>query len=257
MTSLVGSTTTFLAGNSVDHRFGIEFGPPDGCVVTTEVFEWVLGSVYPEAVVTVNGERAEISEAGDGSYEWTLANGTIPDGDPRNGVTIPLQDGVNTVVFHAAFDDGTIVTRRRHVTLDTTLATHHGWILDTGDESGEIRFAVAEFVSIPDSGEGGYIAGEMWGEPVSVDTYPVRPDARFILLSQAGGRDPAFVLDFTAFIDAVHRADSGECSESKDCFWKAFHGVTASPQDPGGLPFVAFIDTDGNLVQLEQQWGLP
>lgn len=257
-TTTVAVTTTSVTTTTLpDHDFWVEFGPPHGYVAATDVFDWVLGTVQPEAVVTVNGEATELNERGDGSYEWALVNGTAQDGDPRNWVTIPLREGINSVVFRAEFDDGTTMTHQRQVTLDSALDTRHGWIVETGSATGDIMFAVAEFVPIPDSGDSGDIAGEMWGTPMAVETYPVHPDAGFILLTQAGGRPTATVIDYNAFVAAVDRSDTGACPESEDCFWKASHGVTSPPQGPGGLPFLAYINTNGELIQLEQQWGLP
>ena len=155
------------------------------------------------------------------------------------------------------------MTHQRQVTLDTSVGTHHGWIVDAGSATGEIIFAIADFVEIPDSGEPGDIGGYMWGTPTALETYLVHPAAGFILLTPAGN-DPKTVIDYAAFTEAVTQSDDGECPNSEDCFWLASAGVTGSvdgqhlhPRRPGRQPFVAYIDTNGELVQLEQQRGLP
>ena len=191
-----------------------------------------MGSVRPEAVVTVNGLPTD-GEA----LRWWTAHGV---GDPNEWSV-----GENGVVFEAVFPDGTVTREERVFFYDPTLETFTGWMvgLDTGEAS--LIFAASTYESAEDDGAD-------TGPVTSVVAYPVRDDAAFILLdANSWGQPPPSTIGFDEFAVLVTRAHAGDCDS---CFYASWSDFFAEPEDEHGAEYFVIYLKDGEVQQLEQIW---
>lgn len=264
-TTAAATTTTAPTTSPppASREFGVFFAPADGQWFNALPIPWLfsieppdtgpppdplpgsVGWTRDEAVVTVNGVHT-ITEPG---YQGMYQPGTVVAWRTVDGVGDPYdwQVGENTVVFEATFADGVVVREERVFHYDPSLTALTGSIIDLDRETPAVTFAAAAREM------GGDDAVE-YGPVTSVETYPIRPDAAFILLEpHSGGQPPPTVITFDQFVALMDKSKAGDCDYcdpppcDNQCFFAA--GGDISEYD-----FTIYVTSEGELQQLEQDW---
>lgn len=247
------------------HRLSIFYGPVDGQYYAMPDTLWTNGSVCPEAIVTVSGFPAEV-RVGERTGEMPYWNIELTVAEDCTAARPCIAAGSEPIrmVYQADFADGTSITQTRQFTIDRTLQTFSGWIIEIDDDPPSVTFGAATY-------EPGDDDGTIVGPITSIETYPVLDDAAFILL-QPDNMPPKRVLTFDDFYLLMTTIETG-CPPGSDqaqlmstppstdydgyyqCFFATSRGIEmTAPTDTPGYPFTISITPDGEVRQLEQQF---
>ena len=234
--------------------FYMVWGPVDGQYTNTGVLG-SDGAVRPLASVTLNGSPAETEWCGawtddDDIYCWGI--GASDEESPmwdEVQLGVDLDEGPNTLVYEATFDDGETMQLLLDIVYDPTLNSSEGWLVDV--VAGDPPLAVLAVVDL-ERGESdltGIVPIDVVGEPRQV-TLPIATDGAFIILDlDRPNNRTSRLLTTDEFLELIATVKAGGTTDF------LYSGYLIPEEGMlRGWPSTFLTNTDGELQQMQQWW---